>query len=235
VLKRLFDVTLAVAGGVLLSPIVLLLATLIWLQDHRSPFYVAPRIGRGGVAFRMVKFRTMVANADRLGGSSTASSDSRVTAVGRIIRRGKLDEIPQLWNIATGHMSFVGPRPQVPSEVDKYTTEERHLLDATPGLTDFSSIVFADEGEILKSARDPDAAYDAVIRPWKSRLGLFYVRNRTFLVDCLLIALTALAIPFRRAALQGTQRLLSHLGAPFELVRVAARIEPLPIASPPGA
>jgi len=232
-LKRSFDVWLAVAGGVLLSPIVLLLATLIWLQDRRSPFYIAPRVGRGGLVFQMIKFRTMVANADRLGGSSTASSDARVTTLGRIIRKGKLDEIPQLWNIAAGHMSFVGPRPQVPSEVDKYTCEERHLLDAIPGLTDFSSIVFADEGDILKGAPNADAAYDSLIRPWKSRLGLFYVRNRTLQVDCMLIALTAMAILFRRAALRGTQRLLSRLGAPFELVRIAARIDPLPIASPP--
>jgi lipopolysaccharide/colanic/teichoic acid biosynthesis glycosyltransferase len=234
-LKRMFDVALAVVGGVTTSPLVLLLAILIWLQDRRSPFYIAPRVGRSGVVFRMVKFRTMIANADRLGGSSTASSDRRVTALGRMIRRGKLDEIPQLWNIAAGQMSFVGPRPQVLAEVEKYTAEERHLLDATPGLTDFSSIVFADEGEILKDATDPDVAYNAMIRPWKSRLGLFYVRNRTFAVDCALIALTFLAIAFRRSALRGTQRLLWYLSAPVDLVQVAARTNPLPIVSPPGA
>jgi len=218
-----------------MSPVVLLLAILIWLQDRRSPFYVAPRVGRGGAVFRMVKLRTMVADADRLGGPSTTSSDRRVTALGRMIRKGKLDEIPQLWNIAAGQMSFVGPRPQVPAEVDKYTAEERHLLDVTPGLTDFSSIVFADEGEILEDAIDPDVAYDAMIRPWKSRLGLFYVRNRTFAVDCALIALTFLAIRFRRAALHGTRRLLGYLSAPVELLEVAARTTPLPIVSPPGA
>ena len=174
-MKRVIDFSAAVFGGLLLTPLLVTVAFLVWLQDRRSPFYIAPAVARGGGTFDMVKFRSMVKNADRAGIDSTSANDQRITGIGRFIRRFKIDELPQLWNVAKGDMSLVGPRPNVVREVDLYTAEERHLLDARPGITDLASIVFADEGDILADKADPDIAYNQLIRPGKSRLGLFYV------------------------------------------------------------
>jgi lipopolysaccharide/colanic/teichoic acid biosynthesis glycosyltransferase len=125
---------------------------LIWLQDWHSPFYIASRVRRRDETFRMVKLRSMVANAEKIGSASTAATDRRITWVGRLIRKYKLDEFMQLWNVLKGDMSLVGPRPQVERHVRFYTEEEYHLFDSKLGITDFSSIVFSDEGEILKGS-----------------------------------------------------------------------------------
>src|SRR5207248_2883956 len=135
-IKRLFDVTLSASALLALSPVLAVLAAAVWVQDRRSPFYVAPRVGRGGAIFRMVKLRSMVVGADKAGVASTGATDPRVTRVGQFIRRYKLDELPQLWNVLKGDMSLIGPRPNVPSEVDKYTGEERRMLQVRPGVTD---------------------------------------------------------------------------------------------------
>lgn len=227
VAKEILDRAGALVGLLVLSPFLSIVSLLVWLQDFRSPFYVASRAARGGGSFRMVKLRSMVAGADRLGAASTAGDDSRVTAIGRFIRRWKIDELSQLWNVLKGDMSLVGPRPQVLEEVATYTEEERGLLAVKPGITDFSSIVFADEGEILRGAIDPDLAYRQLIRPWKSRLGLFYVAHRGFALDLALILLTLLRIVAPARALAGVARLLERRGAPAELVRVARRSVPL--------
>lgn len=183
----------------------------------------------------MVKLRSMVINADKVGVNSTAAEDKRITAVGKLIRKFKLDEFTQLWNVLRGEMSLVGPRPQVRQDVDLYTDQEKHLLDAKPGITDFSSIVFSDEGDILAGAEDPDLLYNQIIRPWKSRLGLFYIANSSFLLDIKLILLTVLAIISRQKALTGVVYLLQKLGAKEQLVQVAARRQPLTPHPPPGA
>ena len=147
--KEVFDRTCALAGLVVLSPLLLFLCLLVWLQDWRSPFYVSDRSGRGG-SFRMIKIRSMVARADRQGGSSTAADDRRITPLGHFIRRWKIDELGQLLNVLKGDMSLVGPRPEAMGEVATYTEEEKGLFAVKPGITDFASIVFADEGEILR-------------------------------------------------------------------------------------
>ncbi len=224
-LKRLFDILFALAVLVVFSPVLLITALAIWLYDFHSPFYVAPRVGRGGAAFRMVKFRSMVVNADRTGVTSTSAADSRITPTGKIVRRYKLDELPQFWNVLCGDMSVVGPRPNVPSGVAVYTPEERHLLDVRPGITDMASIVFADEGEILQGHADADAAYDRLIRPWKSRLGLFYVAKRGLWLDIRLVWLTAVALWSRPRALAGVSRILAARGAPGDLTRKALRVD----------
>jgi lipopolysaccharide/colanic/teichoic acid biosynthesis glycosyltransferase len=177
----------------------------------------------------------MVANADKIGGASTAATDRRITWVGRLIRKYKLDEFMQLWNVLKGDMSLVGPRPQVQRDVGFYTDEEYHLFDSPPGITDFSSIVFSDEGDISKGSENPDLKYNQVIRPWKSRLGLFYVRNRSLLLDMKLVVLTVIAIVSRERALAGVQRLLRQMGAEPQLVRVAGRTDPLVPHPPPRA
>lgn len=234
-MKRALDLMVASCALVLLSPLLLVVSALIYLYDFHSPFYVAPRVGRGGVPFKMVKFRSMVVNADRTGVTSTSATDRRITPIGHFVRRYKLDELVQLWNVFKGDMSLVGPRPNVPSGVSVYTHEELKLLTVRPGITDFASIVFADEGEILRDHSDPDAAYDQLIRPYKSALGLFYIRSSGVSVDLKIIALTALTVVSRQAALSRVARLLAAQGAPEELVRVAGRTLPLTPAPPPGA
>jgi len=132
-------------------------------------------------------------------------------------------------------MSMVGPRPQVQRDVDLYTADERHLLDIWPGITDFSSIVFSDEGDILSGSEDPDLKYNQVIRPWKSRLGLLYVEKHTFFMDLRIIWLTVIAIVSRSRALNGLQHILKGIGAGDQLLGVSRRQEPLQAYPPPGS
>lgn len=233
-MKRLLDILLSATGLVIAAPVLLPVMFLIWRHDFASPFYVAPRVGKDGVLFKMVKLRSMVVNADKTGVDSTSGSDMRITPVGHFVRRYKLDELTQLWNVLRGDMSLVGPRPNVKRETDLYTLEERKLLAVKPGITDFASIVFADEGDILKDKADPDIAYNQLIRPWKSRLGIFYVEHRNFLLDLKLVLLTALAILNRAAALSRVQRLLIKLHAPDSLIAVAGRTGQLVPTPPPG-
>jgi lipopolysaccharide/colanic/teichoic acid biosynthesis glycosyltransferase len=231
----LFDIVISAFGLIVASPALVPAIIAVWLQDRHSPFYVAPRVARGGGDFAMVKIRSMVVDADKTGVNSTSASDARITKLGRFIRRYKLDEITQLWNVLKGDMSLVGPRPNVRSETDLYTAEERRLLSVKPGITDLASIVFSDEGDILKDSADPDLDYNRLIRPWKSRLGLFCIDHSSLALDMRLVMLTAVAILNRPRALMGAQSLLKRLGADDDLMRVASRTEPLTPALPPGA
>lgn len=235
-MKRLLDIT-ASALGIAVGSVILAPAMLaIWLQDRHSPFYIAMRVGLNGRPFRMVKLRSMRILADATGVTSTAGDDTRVTAVGRFVRRWKLDELTQLWNVLRGDMSLVGPRPQVAWAVETYTSVERRLLSVRPGITDPASIVFADEADILKGADDPDERYQRVIRPWKSRLALLYVDAGTPLhADARLLWLTILNSISRAKALSGVAALVADLGGDPALVRTARRVDPLREAPPPGA
>jgi lipopolysaccharide/colanic/teichoic acid biosynthesis glycosyltransferase len=233
--KRLMDLALSLALLIVSSPVVLAAMVVIFAHDRRSPIYWAPRVGLRGRDFRMAKLRTMRVDADRRGGSSTGRSDGRITAPGRWLRRWKIDELPQLWNVLIGQMSLVGPRPNVRwGGVDRYMREELGLLDGRPGVTDLASIVFFDEEDILEGAPDADAAYDRLIRPWKSRLGLLYLSRRSLWIDLRIIALTALAIVSKRAALQGVDAILAEWGAAADLRSVCRRDGPLPWTAPPG-
>lgn len=233
-MKRLFDILTAGLGLLVASPVLLPVMFLVWKQDKHSPFYVAPRVGKDDTVFSMVKLRSMVINADKSGVDSTGANDRRITPVGHFIRRYKLDELSQLWNVLKGDMSMVGPRPNVKRETDLYTPVERGLLNVRPGITDFASIVFSDEGDILKDQADPDIAYNQLIRPGKSKLGLFYIANRSLWLDIRLCWLTATAIVSRERALEGVRRILRDLGANNELLRIAARKDPLIPMPPPG-
>lgn len=234
-LKRLFDIVVATVGLLVSSPILVPTMIAIWLQDFHSPFYVAPRVGRDGTLFSMVKLRSMVVKADKTGVDSTSAKDPRITPVGKFIRRYKLDELSQLWNVLRGEMSLVGPRPNVKRETDLYTRVEKRLLSVKPGITDIASIVFSDENEILKNSDDPDLDYNQLIRPGKSRLGIFYVDHRSLLLDIKLIYLTAVAVVSRQRALEGVQGILRSLGADPELMRIARREDKLVPTPPPGA
>lgn len=234
-MRRVADLILGFLGIVITAPVVLPTLLAIWCQDYADPFYRAPRVGRRGKMFTMLKLRSMVVHADSSGVDSTSVADRRITAVGRFVRRFKLDELGQLVNVIKGEMSLVGPRPNVARDVALYTEEERRLLDVLPGITDISSIVFSDEGEILKDSADPDLLYNQIIRPWKSRLGLLCAADRSMRLYFELILLTVIAIVSKRRALSGVRAILRRLGAEERLVRVAAREEPLYAFPPPGS
>ena len=232
--KRVVDAIIAAIGLTVLSPVLLLVAFAIWTYDRKSPIYKATRIGKNSVPFTMYKFRSMVVNAEKSGVDSTSASDSRITFVGKWVRRFKIDELPQLWNVLTGSMSLVGPRPNVQREVHLYSQEEMHLLDVSPGITDFASIVFADEGQILDGSDDPDISYNQLIRPGKNYLGLHYVKERTLLIDIRIVLLTILAIVSRARALDATSALIKKTSGSQELVLLALRKSELQPTPPPG-
>lgn len=222
-MKRVLDLTLSAAGLVAASLPLIVVLLLVWLQDRRNPLYRGERIGRHGKPFRMAKVRSMVVGADRSGVESTSASDLRITPLGHAIRRMKFDELPQLWNVLRGQMSLVGPRPNTAHAVADYSSRERALLAVRPGITDISSIVFSDEGEIIKGFADPDEAYNRLIRPWKSDLGLLYVEQSSVGLDMKLIWLTIVAVLDKRAALRRLGPLLVQLGAPDLLIDVCRR------------
>lgn len=234
-MKRAFDFALALAGLIALSPVLALAALGVWLEDRRGPLYGGIRVSRGGGEFRMLKFRTMVPDAWKTGVNSTAAGDRRITRVGKWLRKAKLDELPQLWNVLIGDMSLVGPRPQVAADAGLYTHEEQRMLAVRPGITDLASIVFADEGRILAGSSDPDLLYNQIIRPWKSRLALAYLKHASPAVDLRILALTLASAFSRRRALRGVSRLLAAWNADPALRRMAARREPLMAWPPPGA
>ena len=234
-IKRLVDILASFFGLLVTSPILLLVMFLVWKEDKKSPFYIAPRSGRNGATFKMVKLRSMVVDADKSGVDSTSGNDMRITPIGHKIRRYKLDELIQLWNVLIGDMSLVGPRPNVKSETDLYTDVEKELLLVRPGITDFSSIVFSDEGEILEGKDNPDLAYNQLIRPWKSRLGLAYIKNQSFLLDLQLIFYTVVAIISKPKALIWVAKKLNNLDVDADTVRVSKREADLFPFPPPGS
>jgi lipopolysaccharide/colanic/teichoic acid biosynthesis glycosyltransferase len=231
--KRTVDILASLLGLLALSPLLAVVLFLIWRQDGHSPFYIAERAGRGGKPFRMVKIRSMIVRADATGVESTSASDNRITPIGHFVRKWKLDELSQLWNVLKGDMSLVGPRPNTLREVADYTPAEQRLLSVKPGITDISSIVFSDEGEILRDQADPDKAYGELIRPWKSRLGLVYVEQGGTLLDLHLIWLTLVAIVKKERALDGVQSILTRFNVDAALVETARRAAPLKAAPLP--
>ena len=194
IVKHLFDFTVALAGLVCLSPVFFILSLLIKLDSQGPIFYKGLRVGKDGKLFGMYKFRTMVTNADKIGGSSTPDDDPRITRMGKFLRATKLDELPQLINVVKGDMSFVGPRPQVKWAVDLYTTRERQVLAVLPGITDYASLRFPNEGEILRGSKDPDKDYMDKIHPEKMRLSLEYIQTRSLLLDLQIIIQTLAAV-----------------------------------------
>ena len=193
-MKRLFDIVFSSAILIIFSPFFLIIVLCIVLYDRGPVFYRALRVGRYGREFRMYKFRTMVVNADKIGASSTTLSDSRITGIGRFLRKTKLDEIPQFLNVFIGNMSVVGPRPDVKTFTDLFTEEEKAILSVKPGITDWASVWNSDEGKILEGSEDPDATYKQLIWPGKKRLQLKYVKEQSFWVDIKIIFLTFKAV-----------------------------------------
>lgn len=232
--KRIFDLFFSFLGIITLIPIFIPILFLVWIQDFHNPFYIAERVGKDNKIFKMIKIRSMKINADSSGVMSTSSDDSRITAVGKIIRRFKLDELSQLLNVFFGHMSLVGPRPNVIDEVNLYSIEERKLIKVKPGITDFSSIIFSDEGDILEGSANPDLDYNQLIRPGKSLLGIFYVSKMNITLDVQLIFLTILSIFNKQKSLNHLSKLIKDYDGDKFLIELSKRSKPLTRMPPPG-
>jgi len=179
-IKRILDIILSIIGIIFTLPIMIIVAILI----GKSPIYYGTRIGLLGKPFRMFKFRTMVMNADKIGGSSTPADDSRITKIGGLLRKWKIDELLQLFNILIGEMSFIGPRAEVPMYIDMMLKEERDIiLSVKPGLLDLATLENMSEGERLRGSKDPEMTYMKNIRPMKIRLQKEYVKTQSLVLD----------------------------------------------------
>lgn len=191
-LKRLFDIVLSLTALVILSPLFLVVALLIKLDSPGPVFYRGVRVGRFGRPFRIFKFRTMVANAERIGPRSTAADDPRLTRIGRkFIKRFNLDELPQFINVLKGEMSIVGPRPEVPEVIALYPEEERaKVLSIRPGITDWATLWIRDEAERLRGSLDPHRTYLEQIWPEKRRLQMQYIQNHSIWTDFKIMFMT---------------------------------------------
>ena len=234
-MKRFFDIFFSILGLLLILPVLLIFMLLIYLQDKGSPIYIAERVGKNKKIFSMIKLRSMYINSDKNGVSSTSNNDSRITKVGHIIRKYKLDEFTQLWNVLIGDMSLVGPRPIVLADANLYTDVERKLFSVKPGITDFSSIVFSDEGKILENKKDPNLAYNQLIRPWKSRMGLIYIEKRTLVLDLQIILYTVIALFSKQRACNWVSEKLNKFNVEANIVKVAKRKDDLFPFFPPGS
>lgn len=193
-LKRLMDAVISGAALLLLWPVFLLIALAIVIDDPGPVFYRQVRVGRNGKEFRIFKFRSMVVNADKKGLQITVGRDSRITRVGAFLRRTKLDELAQLINVFAGQMSFVGPRPEVPRYVELYTPYQRQVLLVRPGITDYASIAYRNENDMLSGAENPERMYIDTIMPAKIELNMKYLREISPLADIRLILSTIAAI-----------------------------------------
>lgn len=233
--KRVLDFLCTSVALLLSAPLLLLAVIAVFLYDRRSPWYISERVGRDGIPFRFVKIRTMVPQASASAVDTTIAGDPRITPVGRVVRAAKLDELPQFLHVLSGRMSIVGPRPNVAREVALYTAEERALLRVSPGITDLASIVFADLGDALAGVADPNIAYNQLVRPWKSRLGLHYVQHAKLSDDLRIICYTVTVFFARTWTLQRISTLLRRAGASDELCDFVLRKHPLKPLAPPGA
>lgn len=174
-MTRIFDILLATLGLVILSPLLILVYVAIVLESRGGGFYRQERTGRYGKPFRLIKFRSMYVNADKHGLITVGGHDNRITRVGYYIRKYKIDELPQLINVVKGDMSIVGPRPEVKKYTDLYTEEQRKILDIRPGITDYASIKYVDENEILGTSDNPERTYIEHIMPDKIKLNMIYI------------------------------------------------------------
>lgn len=200
--KRCFDIVVAVTGIVAFAPLMMVIGTSILVTQGHPVIYRGKRTGRYGKSFAILKFRSMIVDAETKGGTTTAKDDSRVTKLGNFLRRLKLDELPQFFNVLKGEMSIVGPRPEVAEYTDSYTPEEAKILSVRPGITDLASLEFNDLQGVVGS-HDPDRNFRQNVLPRKNLLRLKYVEERSMSVDLLILLRTGVVIaskPFRKAA-----------------------------------
>lgn len=235
-MKFIFTYLFSLLVAVFVLPIVLIAALFIYLYDRHNPFYVAPRVGKNGKLFKMIKLRSMCIDAHKYKIDSTANDDPRITPIGKIVRKFKIDELAQIINVIKGDIAIVGPRPQVEIEVNRYTKVEKEILSIKPGITDISSIVFADEGAILEGAKDPDLLYAQIERPWKSRLALLYIKYASFWLDLRIMFYTFTNIFARRWTLKQLSKIVKHWSFDVEdLPEIVARTKQLYAYPVPGS
>lgn len=189
-MKRLFDIIVSLIIFLIFLPFGLILSILIVIESRGGVFYLQERIGKNGIPFKLYKFRSMHPNADKAGKLTVGARDPRVTRMGHFIRRFKLDEFPQFINVLKGDMSIVGPRPEVKEYVDMYTDEQRKILEVKPGVTDYASIEYFNENEILGKAEDPQTTYIEEVMPEKIRINQKYIANPTIGEDLKIMWLT---------------------------------------------
>jgi lipopolysaccharide/colanic/teichoic acid biosynthesis glycosyltransferase len=192
--KRVFDVVCALTGIVLLSPIFLIISVGIMIDSGFPVFFLQERVGKDGRLFKLFKFRTMVFNNHSGPAITVGTRDPRITRIGYWLRRFKLDELPQLFNVLKGDMSLVGPRPELKKFVDLYTPEQRRVITVKPGITDYASIVFRNENELLEGKPDPVDYYVREIMPVKLKLNLRYIERMSFWLDVRILIRTVLSI-----------------------------------------
>lgn len=193
-MKRLFDIVFSLLGLLFFSPAFLMIMILIKREDRGPAIYRGLRVGYQNKPFKMYKFRTMVIDAEKLGGHNTSNIDTRITEIGKKLRKTKLDELPQLINVLKGDMSFVGPRPEVAFYINMFTEEEKSILTVKPGITDWATLWDHDEGALLAKYDDPDKAYLEIIRPMKTKLQLEYAKKHNLFIDLKIIWLTVKTI-----------------------------------------
>jgi lipopolysaccharide/colanic/teichoic acid biosynthesis glycosyltransferase len=193
-IKRFFDFLLSLCGIILLSPILLIIYLLIKIDSKGPALFLQTRVGRNGLPFKIAKFRTMIVDAEKVGKQITIGRDPRITRVGHHLRKYKLDELPQLFNVLKGEMSLVGPRPEVPKYVNFYTEEQRKILEVRPGITDYASIKYINENELLEKSKNPERTYIEEIMVDKLKLNLEYVIKRSIFEDVKIILMTLLKI-----------------------------------------
>lgn len=191
-LKRGFDFIASLIGCIILMPIYILIAILIKIDSKGPVFFKQKRVGQYGKIFEILKYRTMVVDAEKIGKQITVGNDNRITKIGKFLRKYKLDELPQLFNVLKGDMSLVGPRPEVPKYVELYNDEEKKVLNVKPGITDFASIEYRDENEILGKVENPEEYYINVIMKHKLTLNLKYINNNNIFIDIKIILQTLL-------------------------------------------
>lgn len=226
-IRRPIESLISVVILIFVSPALMALMAALWARDLAAPILVVTRIGQGGRSFRVAIMRATA--------PTHASGQARLGRLDRLAQIVHANAILQLLNVVAGTMSLVGPRPSLPSEAVGFTAIEKRLFDSRPGIVDFAAIIFADECEILRGSADPELDYNRLIRPWKSRLGLFYLENRSLWLDWELFAVASIAIVSRAHGLSRAERLLTELEAPTEIKEIAARRATLTPCPPPGA
>lgn len=190
IIKRIFDFLVSLIGIIILLPIFIIVSIAIKLDSKGEVLFLQKRVGRYGKEFNIYKFRTMVTDAEKIGKQITVGKDNRITKVGAFLRKFKIDELPQLFNVLKGDMSLVGPRPEVPKYVALYNEKQRHVLDVRPGITDMASLRYKDENDILGKVDNPEEYYINVIMRDKLNLNLEYIEKSNVFFDIYLIIKT---------------------------------------------
>lgn len=196
-MKRLFDIVFCLCGLTILAPVFIIIAIIIKLSSKGPVFYVQKRVGQYNIDFSLLKFRTMSIGADKSGLLTVGSKDSRITSVGYFLRKYKLDELPQLINVLLGNMSLVGPRPEVRKYVDLYNQEQAEILNVKPGITDYASIEYFEENDLLAKSDNPEQTYIEKILPSKITLNKKYISKSGIMTDVKILYLTLKKILIR--------------------------------------